>query len=211
MSTRNKIWFSTMTIYVLFVFWYTDFGGPVTEAEVAKLEATMAANGYSPEEINHIAGFFREDTGRQFLMVNNIEQNANPPAMPDMPEKANADELMAVYMRHMIPQLLKRACHPVIVGTATYGALDLQGITGGETWTDAALFRYRSRRALLDIVSNPDFSGPHDYKLAALTKTIAYPIETNLYWADLRVMLGLILLSLSLMLQLLLDKKGDHS
>ena len=59
MSTRNKIWFSTMTIYVLFVFWYTDFGGPVTEAEVAKLEATMAANGYSPEEINHIAGFFR--------------------------------------------------------------------------------------------------------------------------------------------------------
>jgi len=118
---------------------------------------------------------------------------------------------MAVYMEHMIPQLLKRACHPVIVGTATYGALDLQGITGGETWTDAALFRYRSRRALLDIVSNPDFSGPHDYKLAALTKTIAYPIETNLYWADLRVMLGLILLSLSLMLQLLLDKKGDHS
>jgi len=64
-------------------------------------------------------------------------------------------------------------------------------------WSDGALFRYRSRRALMEIVANPDLQDSHQFKLAALSKTIAYPIETQLYLGDMRVLLGLVLLSLT--------------
>jgi hypothetical protein len=49
----------------------------------------------------------------------------------------------------------------------------------------------------MEIISNPDILGPHHFKLAALDKTIAYPIETDLYLGDPRLLLGLILLALT--------------
>jgi hypothetical protein len=36
----------------------------------------------------------------------------------------------------------------------------------------------------------------HDYKMGALEKTIAYPVEPILYYSDLRLMLALLLFSL---------------
>jgi len=83
------------------------------------------------------------------------------------------------------------------MGSAVYPAIDLSGIEGAEQWTDAALFRYRSRRSFMAIISNPDILGPHDFKLAALDKTIAYPIETSINLGDPRLLLGLILLALT--------------
>ncbi|MEH6592262.1 MAG: hypothetical protein V7746_18505 [Halioglobus sp.] len=109
----------------------------------------------------------------------------------------SADQLMMRYMEHMLPALLARACHPVVMGTVVYPTMDLVGIEGAENWDQAALFRYRSRRSFMDIVTNPEFRGKHHFKTAALEKTIAYPIETNLYLADPRLLLGLILLALT--------------
>ena len=45
--------------------------------------------------------------------------------------------------------------------------------------------------------SNPAFRGKHHFKTAALEKTIAYPIETDLYLGDPRLLLGLILLAIT--------------
>ena len=67
-------------------------------------------------------------------------------------------------------------------------------------WYTGALVRYRSRRDLLEIVTDPEFRGRHHFKVAALDKTIAYPIETPFYPGDPRLLLGLIaalLISLS--------------
>jgi hypothetical protein len=72
----------------------------------------------------------------------------------------------------------------------------------------AALFRYRSRRALLEIITNPAFGGKHEFKTAALEKTIAYPMEPQLYLGDPRLLLGLILLALTALIDgLLLSRK----
>ena len=54
----------------------------------------------------------------------------------------------------------------------------------------------------MEIISSPAFRGPHHYKLAALDKTVAYPIETSLYMGDLRLLLALLLLIVGLSLQL---------
>ena len=94
------------------------------------------------------------------------------------------------------------------MGSAVYPAMDVVGIEGAETWDQAALFRYRSRRDLLEIVTNPAFSGEHHFKTAALDKTIAYPIETQLYLSDPRLLLGLILLALTALVDLWRSSRG---
>ncbi len=197
MSTRVKLWLFPALLYAIFVFWYTDFGGPLSNEEVDEFIEVMTGNGVAPERVDYYAKFLRNDSGRQFLMVNNLDMNENPPALEGAPANADADTLMGLYMKHMIPQLLKRACHPVLMGPAVYSAIDITGIEGAEQWTDAALLRYRSRRSFMEIISNPAILGPHDFKLAALDKTIAYPMETDLYLSDPRLLLGLILLTLT--------------
>ena len=197
MSTRMKLWLFPALLYVVFVAWYTDFGGPLSDEEVDQFVRVMTGNGVAPDKVDYYARFLRNDTGRQFLMVNNIDMNESPPVVEGAPTNADADTLMDLYMGHMIPELLKRACHPVIMGPAIYPAIDLSGIEGAAQWTDAALFRYRSRRSFMEIISNPGILGPHDFKLAALDKTIAYPIETSIFLGDPRLLLGLILLALT--------------
>ena len=197
MSTRTKLWLVPALLYAVFTFWYTDFGGPLSDTEVDQFVATMKTNGSDPKTIAFIEKFAQQDSGRQFLMVNNIDMNENPPNVEGAEPGESASDLMARYMEHMIPALLARACHPVIMGAVIYPTVDLVGIEGAENWDQAALFRYRSRRAFLEIVTNPAFMGKHHFKTAALDKTIAYPIETNLYLGDPRLLLGLILLALT--------------
>ena len=197
MSTRFKIWLLPTLLYAAFFYWYTDFGGPLSDTEVDQFVATMKTNGSDTEVIAFIERFARQDSGRQFLMVNNIDMNENPPDVEGAEPGESASDLMGRYMEHMIPALLARACHPVVMGSAVYPTMDLVGIEGAENWDQAALFRYRSRRAFLEIVTNPAFMGKHHFKTAALEKTIAYPIETDLYLGDPRLLLGLILLAVT--------------
>ncbi len=197
MSARLKIWLLPALLYAAFVAWYTDFGGPLSDAEIDSFIATMKSNGSEPEDIAMIERFARQDSGRQFLMVNNVDYNENPPDVEGAQPGENAEQLMGRYMEHMLPALLSRASHPTIMGPAAFGAMDLVGIEGAEQWDMGAMFRYRSRRTFLEIVTNPAFAGNHDFKTAALQKTIAFPIEPQLNLGDPRLLLGLILLSIT--------------
>lgn len=200
MSRRAQAWLISALVYVAFVSWYTDFGGPLRDAEVDAFVATLAEREADPVLIADFERFLRNDTGRQFLMVNAIDMNENPPDVEGAAPGENADQLMARYLEHMIPELLKRASHPVIMGEAVHTVIDVLGIEGADEWTDAALFRYRSRRSFMEIIVNPEIGGKHEFKLAALDKTIAYPIETSFYLGDLRLLLGLILLTVTALL-----------
>ena len=207
MSMRLKIWLVPALLYVLFFAWYTDFGGPLSDDEVDHYVATMENNGRPTELVAFMKAFARQDTGRQFLMVNNIDMNENPPNVEGAEPGESAADLMGRYMAHMIPALLARACHPVLMGSAVYPSMDLVGIEGAENWDQAALFRYKSRRALLEIVTNPAFNGKHQFKTAALEKTIAFPIETSLYLSDPRLLLALVLLALTALIENILMSK----
>ena len=87
--------------------------------------------------------------------------------------------LMNEYMEHMYGELLKRASHPVYMGSAVNNSMDLVGIENAEVWERAALVRYKSRRAFLEIVTHPEMNSKHKYKIAALEKTIAFPVENQ--------------------------------
>lgn len=200
MTARSKLWLISALIYSAFVFWYTDFGGPVTETEIQEWKQSMQTNGTSPERIAYFERFLEEDTGRQFLMLNAIDMNENPPSVEGAEPGESADQLMGRYMEHMFPELLGRASHPVIIGSAPFPAIDLVGIEGAEIWDQGAFFRYRSRRDFMHIIANPTTLSRHKFKLAALEKTIAYPVETDLYLGDPRLLLGLLLLALTALL-----------
>jgi len=211
MSTRTKLWITSAVLYGLFFGWYTDLGGPLSNREIDEYVAERLAAGADPKTIAHLEEFFRDDSGRQFLMVNNIDYNENPGHVKGAAPNEDAQQLMGRYMEHMLPALLSRASHPVIMGSAIYNTIDVMGIENAEEWDNGALFRYRSKRTMMDIIRNPKFSGEHHFKHAALTKTIAYPIETSLYLGDLRLILGLVLLTLTLLIdnRLLSTKRVD--
>ena len=200
MTKRQILWAVPALLYALFAYWYTDFGGPLTDAEIDRYLATMANNGSSAENVALIEQFARSDSGRQFLMVNNIDFNEHPPEVKGATPGEDAQQLMARYMEYMFPALFARACHPAMMGDAVFRSMDIVGIEHAEHWDTAALFRYRSRRDFLDIVTNPQFSGRHHFKAAALDKTIAYPVETAFYPGDPRLLLGLLLLAVTALL-----------
>lgn len=192
---RRWIWGLPALLYFVFFTWYTDLGGPLTGEEIESFSEQLAAVELPPEGLARLRRFMEEDTGRQFLMVNVLDENAAPPRVEGAPADATAQDLMALYMEHMFPQLLRRACHPVTAGTAVANAMDLVGLEGAERWTAGALMRYRSRRDFMEIVAMPETHARHDFKVAALAKTVAFPIETRLYLGDPRWLLGLVLLS----------------
>jgi hypothetical protein len=202
MNTRSKLWLGSGVLYVMFVFWYTDFGGPLSDKEVDSWVTAMETKDSDIEIVTYIEAFLRNDTGRQFLMLNALDLNEAPPQVEGAQPGENADQLMARYMEHMIPELFKRASHPVFMGDAVYSAIDIVGIEGAEQWDQGALFRYRSRRSFAEIIAHPAIGGKHDFKLAALEKTIAYPIETSLYLSDLRFILALMMLAVTALLDM---------
>ena len=218
MNKGLRNWFILVFIYCTFFVWYTDLGGKLDSDEIAtylvKMQDNREAVGFSsPAEKERakeqgviIEEFMREDSGRQFFVVNNIDMSENPQDVEGAQPGEDADQLMSRYMEHMYAELFKRASHPVFLGNAVSPAIDIVGIENAESWDSAALMRYKSRRAFMEIVSNPKMLGKHEFKIAALNKTIAYPVETVVYLSDPRLLLGLILIIIGLIIQLRIKK-----
>ena len=218
MNKGLRNWFILIFIYCTFFVWYTDLGGKLDSDEIAtylfKMQDNREAVGFSsPAEKERakeqgviIEEFMREDTGRQFFVVNNIDMSENPQDVEGAQPGEDADQLMSRYMEHMYAELFKRASHPVFLGNAVSPAIDIVGIENAKSWDSAALMRYKSRRAFMEIVSNPKILGKHEFKIAALNKTIAYPVETVIYLSDPRLLLGFILIIIGLIVQLRIKK-----
>jgi hypothetical protein len=212
-----KTWLILGSVYIVFFFWYTDIEGALSQEEIQgflnKHEQNIIDNRSSPnlEELqlrmDFLRRFMEEDSGRQFIMVNNIEMDPDPGDVPGANSGESADELLSRYMEHMWPNLLKRASHPIFGGNAIWQSMDLVGIEGAETWDQIALMRYKSRRAFMEIVTHPNMMDRHDFKVAAMQKTIAYPVEPFAYFSDLRIILGMLMVIIGLSIQLILISK----
>ena len=212
-----KTWLILGSVYIVFFFWYTDIEGALSQEEIqgflSKHEQNIIDNRSSPnlEELqlrmDFLRRFMEEDSGRQFIMVNNIEMDSDPGDVPGANSGESADELLSRYMEHMWPNLLKRASHPIFGGNAIWQSMDLVGIEGAETWDQMALMRYKSRRAFMEIITHPNMMDRHDFKVAAMQKTIAYPVEPFAYFSDLRIILGMLMVIIGLSIQLILISK----
>lgn len=185
---RTWLWALPALAWALFGLWYTNTSGPLSTDEIDAFAAQAERGGRTAVGAERLRRFMEEDTGDQFFMVNLLEM-----AEPDATAELSPQESMGRYMAHMYPELFKRACHPIFGGPVVFGAMDLVGIEDAERWSDVGIMRYRSRRDLMEIAMNPVFDGKHDFKVAALEKTIAVPVEPQLYFSDPRLILFLAL------------------
>lgn len=200
MKRRTWIWGVPALLYVGFTLWYTNLGGALRPEEIADFVARLEAQGESAEQIESLRRFMETDTGRQFLMVNLVDLAERPPDVAGVAPGASSQQLMSHFFDGLIPGFVKRACHPLLWGGAVHGALDVFGIEGGAEWESSGLVRYRSRRAMMQVVL--PLLARHELKRAALDKHIAFPIEMRLYFGDPRLLLGLGLLAGAALLDL---------
>ena len=193
-----KIWLPISFLYLIFFLWYTNLSGPLSDEEIEFFVETISERS-DMERKEILLNFMKEDDGRDFYMINLLDNKESPITMEATGEGATAMDLQAHYMEYMFPEMLKRATHPIFFENVLGSALDILAAPGMENWEIVAIFRYRSRRDLLEIGANPIFFERHDYKIEGLDKTIAIPVETPLIF-DVRTQLFIILLAIGLII-----------
>ena len=195
MTGARWVWLVCAGLYVVFFSWYTSFGGPLTDDEIAGYLSAFEQRdpAPSPEGLAMLRRFMTEDRGDDFVMVNVIDMYDIPLQIDGVNPGESSEEVLGKYMQYMYPALFSRASHPVLFGSAANVAMDLMNAPGMEQWTTGAAMRYRSRRDMLEITTNPAFAGSHDFKVAAMEKTIAFPLDPWFQLGDPRLVLALIL------------------
>ena len=195
MTATKWTWLVIAAAYLAFFSWYTSFKGPLTPAEIEHYLTLSEQQdpGASAEDRARIRAFMEEDTGDDFVMINVIHLYDEPLQIEGVEPDDTTDEVLAKYMEYMFPAMLSRASHPVFQGSAVSTAMDIMNADGMESWTAGAGVRYRSRRDLLEIGTNPAFEGRHEFKVAAMAKTIAFPVDPFNYLGDPRLVLALLL------------------
>ena len=191
------LWSILAALYLGFRLWYDGGGGPLTPEEIARYVAVFEERGVEPARVEKMREFLATDTGSDFVMANFIRFQDDPDAQQDMDR----------YMAHMYPELFKRACHPVLAGPVVARALDYWGLENGERWSMVGLVRYRSRRDVMEISTNPAFGDAHRFKAAAMAQTIAIPVEPFLQLGSPRWLAAGALLTLGAVLQLALGRR----
>ena len=199
----KRTWILLALLYLTFFFWYTPWGGPVTEDEIKTFERTLTEAGWEAKGLNNWLEFLRTDTGNDFAMINVLDFRELAAPAPGLPPGISGSEAMSFYTEPFLSKALLSAAHPVFMGTAASPALDLWGIDDAHHWDQGALVRYRSRRdvmhqvmGLSEMAQNGD--PIHAYKIAALEKTIAYPLDPWFNPADPRFVLALLALIIGL-------------
>ena len=196
---KNIHWYLIGITYLGFFLWYTNLSGPLTKTEIEKY---LSNNSNDFENLELFTKFLENDDGKSFYMVNYLDLNETPPSLPATGIDASAWDLLNHYFVFMFPNLFSRACHPVLTGPVISDALDLLNVEEGKSWDYAAVVRYRSRRDMVEIITNSNFFDRHDYKIAALEKTIAIPVNPR-FIGDLRLILFMFFLIVGLSIQII--------
>jgi len=196
-----RVWIVLFLLYGAFFAWYTSFGGPLQPDEIEGYVRLLEEGDVEPERLARWRRFMETDTGNDFAMANFISLADEPkPVTGSKPGETSA-EVLARYTRPFMALAVRSASHPVLFGLAAGDSLDLWGINGAERWTHAGVVRYRSRRDLMEQVRSLAGSDIHDFKIAAMEKTIAFPVDPWITAGDPRLLLALVFLIVGLAFQ----------
>jgi hypothetical protein len=207
MRRTFSVWIVLAVLYGVFLFWYDGGGGPLRPEEIERHVATLEQRGFPPERIASLREFLANDPGRDFVMANFIHFRDVPLAGGAVQPGESSQQALDRYMAHMYPALFRRACHPVFAGPVVAPALDVWGVENASRWNLVGLVRYRSRRDMIEIATDPAFADAHQYKIAALEQTIAAPVEPFLLLGNPRVGVALVGLAFGALLQLALRRR----
>ncbi|MEQ8267249.1 MAG: hypothetical protein RH982_08630 [Parvibaculum sp.] len=149
--------------YGAFWFWYGGAGRPLASEEVdhylALLDQRAEKGGSGAGLRARLEDWARKDDGREFLMVNLMDDPADPKAAE-------------AYNAMILPALIKRGGFPVFISRpfATFIQPD-----GMEEWDQVAIVRYRSLRDLFEMVTAPETKDIQHLKEASVSQTQVFP------------------------------------
>ncbi len=202
MLTPARVWAVLAVLYAAFFGWYTSFGGPLTPDEIDHYMQVLTEGGGNPDQIARWKHFMETDTGDDFVMFNAIELRDSPLHVEGALPAETSSEVLARYTTPFMRDAVPDAAHPVLLGSAAADALDLWGIEGAEHWTMGGLVRYRSRRDLMEQAVRARDADIHDFKIAAMAKTVAFPLDPWFQLGDPRLVLALTFTVIGLALHL---------
>jgi hypothetical protein len=186
------IWAAAAVLYGAFSLWYNNWRGPLTKDEVETYIGRLTRNPQvTPERLDAVRRFLESDDGREFYMVNLISTFKEPVEMPGTGEKKTAREVLEKYTSYFMAELFKRAGHPAFAGPAAGGNVELWGIDETPAWTFSGIIRYRSRRDMAELATDPRFEPAHAYKIAAMASTFAFPVAPAPAFIGPRLWVGL--------------------
>jgi hypothetical protein len=210
MSWPARVWLVLGVLYAALFSWYTSFGGPLTPDEVEHYSQRLTELGAKPERLSVWRAFMETDTGDDFVMLNAIDLRDAPTPGPGISSGDTSEDVLARYTEPFLGRALRSAAHPVMMGSAAAPAVDVWGIEGATDWDMGGLVRYRSRRDLLEqavaIMASED-SHIHGFKVAAMEKTIAYPLDPWFQLGDPRFVLAGLFTIVGLLVQLLAGRR----
>jgi hypothetical protein len=189
------IWFTAVLFYLAFRAWYDNWRGPLRRAEIdTYLERIEGSELTDTSDLDSLRRFMEEDDGREFIMLNLVCLNPEPVPHPETGELTPAGKLLRGYLGTFLPQLLRRAGHPLLQAQKVGGYVDSWNVEPDPGWSFMGYMRYRSRRDLMELVIAPDFFAAHPFKRAAMPNTFSFPTQpvVSLY-AGPRVWVGLVL------------------
>ena len=207
----SRGWFVLGALYAVFFFWYTPFGGPLSDEEIAHYTEILVRFPESRDHSERWIRFMESDTGNDFAMWNAVDLLDTPRPVEGVDPGDTSQEVVDRYAEPFFTRALMRASHPVMGGSAASTALDIWGIEGGEDWETGLLVRYRSRRDIMETMEEMLTSGAkiHSFKVAAVEKTIAFPLDPWSHPGDPRLLLALVFIVLGLLMQLRHNARSD--
>lgn len=180
MSVSFWPWAIAASAYLLFLAWYQNWRGPLSKAEIERyLPLILAANPHSDDrnDTGVLKAFLENDDGREFYMLNLVRVADGTVADPKTGAQRPARKVMEDYTKAFLPALFRRGGHPAIAARKVGGYFDAWGVEADPGWTIMGYMRYRSRRDVAKLVSNPKFGGAHDFKFAAMPQTFSFPTQ----------------------------------
>ena len=175
------IWLTAAVVYGAFRGWYDNWRGPIRPDEI---EAFLArVEGTSTAEVNDVATlrqFLEKDDGREFVMFNLVRLAPEPVPDPTTGEPTSAESLIRTYIGGFLPTLLRHGGVPLLELRKIGPYVDAWGVEPDPGWTIAGCMRYRSRRDMIELATDPRFLATHGFKIAALPNTFSFPTRNAL-------------------------------
>jgi len=188
------VWLAAIVAYGVFLAWYQNWRGSLTRAEIDARMRRLETKGMgTPAERAVLRTFFEADDGREFLMLNLVRLHPEPVANPVTGELQEARKLLDGYSRTFLRALLRRGGHPAFLGVPVGGFVDTWGIDPGPGWNLVGMMRYRSRRDLIELITDDAFADAHVFKRAAMPVTCSFPMGRIRFLTGPRVVVALAL------------------
>jgi uncharacterized protein (DUF1330 family) len=179
-------------LYAVFWLWQTPgvLHGPLQAAEVEDYlriveERLPMPAQEKPEVVRHLRAWALADDGRPVYMLNLMRYYPELRRFEGTPRfDGTAQQSNAHYEAEAMPLLMKIGGYP-LVGGMTQGANLIEHSPALDDWSRVLVVRYPSRRAFLELLTDPAYAPIEPYKLMAL-QVVLTPVHGELVVPELR-------------------------